>query len=51
MDRFKGLKIGVQAWTFRQFDLPEMIARVAGLGLKHLELCSIGRNGLDGTVE
>ncbi len=46
MDRFKGLKIGVQAWTFRQFELPDMIACMDELGLKHLELGYLGKSGL-----
>jgi len=46
MYRFKGLKIGVQAWTFRQFELPEMIACMAKLGLEHLELGYLGKTGL-----
>ena len=46
MDRFKGLKIGVQAWTFRQFELSEMIASLVELGLEHLELGYLGKSGL-----
>ncbi len=47
MDRFRGLKIGVQAWTLRQFELPEMIACIAELGLKHIELGYLGKSGLN----
>lgn len=47
MDRFKGLKIGLQAWTFRQFELPEMVACAAELGLEHIELGYLGKSGLN----
>ncbi len=47
MDRFKGLKIGVQAWTFRQFRLSEMIACAEQLGLKYIELGYLGKSGLN----
>jgi sugar phosphate isomerase/epimerase len=46
MDRFKGLKIGIQAWTFRQFELPEIMNFMGELGLKHLELGYLGKSGL-----
>ena len=47
MDRFKGLKIGIQAWTFRQFELPEIMTCMDELGLKHLELGYLGKSGLN----
>jgi sugar phosphate isomerase/epimerase len=46
MDKYRGLKIGVQAWTLRQFELPEVVASVAELGLKHLQLGCLGKSGI-----
>jgi len=37
MDRFKGLKIGMQTFTLRKFDLQGVVERVSQLGLKHIE--------------
>jgi len=46
MDRFRGLKIGLQAWTLRKFGLPAMVSIVAELGLEHLELGYLGEGGI-----
>ena len=37
MDKFQGLKIGMQSFTLRGFDMPGAIERIAQLGLKHVE--------------
>ena len=37
MDRFKGLKIGLQSFTLRKFDVPGVVERLNELGLKYVE--------------
>ena len=37
MDRFKGLKIGMQTFTLRNFDFAGVVERVDELGLKYVE--------------
>jgi len=46
MDRFHGLKIGMQAWTLRNFEIEDVVSKTAELGLEHLELGALGRSGL-----
>jgi len=46
MDRFKGLKIGIQGWTLRRFGQRELIDIVASLGLKYLEPGYLGEGGV-----
>ena len=43
MDRFKGLKIGIQSFTFRKYDIETMVQRTKELGLNYLE---VGRQHL-----
>lgn len=46
MDRFKGLNIGMQSWTLRNFQLPDMVRIVKELGLNNLELGKLGVAGI-----
>jgi len=46
MDRFRGLKVGIQGWALRQFDLPDFVYMVAELGVKHLAPTSLGLAGI-----
>ena len=39
-DDFAGFKIGVQSYTFRNFDLEQMLKRTKELGLKNAEFYS-----------
>jgi inosose dehydratase len=41
MDRFKGLRVGMQSYTFRKFSLEDTVAAVADLGLKEIEFCKV----------
>src|SRR4051794_31831745 len=36
-----GFKLGVQSYTFREFDLESTLQQLKKLGLHYLELCSI----------
>ncbi len=40
-DRFGGLPIGVQSFSFRKFSLPETIRHTQGLGLHYVEFCQL----------
>ena len=40
VDAFAGFKVGVQSYTFRNFDLEQMLKRTKNLGLKYAEFYS-----------
>lgn len=41
MDRFKGLRMGMQSYTFRKFSLEDTVNAVMDLGLDEIEFCKV----------